>query len=142
MAGVSLLTALPLLLYFARYPYFFSFRMAYVANKGLGVVEGRPFLTWLLNVGRVIGGLFWQGETHLRHNLPGRPFLDPIQTILFLIGLVQSCGKNSTPAPNSCCSGSSSCSSPQSSAATPPTSAACPAPPPSSPSSSPSAWPN
>ncbi|MFO7678684.1 MAG: hypothetical protein R6X34_01410 [Chloroflexota bacterium] len=88
MAGVSLLTALPLLLYFARYPYFFSFRMAYVANKGLGVVAGQPFLTWFLNVGRVIGGLFWQGETHLRHNLPGRPFLDPIQTILFLAGLV------------------------------------------------------
>ncbi len=87
MAGVSFLTALPLLLYFARYPYFFSFRMAYVANKGKGVVEGRPLLTWLLNVGRVIGGLFWQGETHLRHNLPGRPFLDPIQAILFLIGM-------------------------------------------------------
>ncbi len=88
MAVVSFLTALPLLIYFARYPYFFSFRMAYVANKGKGVVEGRPLLTWLLNVGRVIGGLFWQGETHLRHNLPGRPFLDPIQAILFLLGLV------------------------------------------------------
>jgi 4-amino-4-deoxy-L-arabinose transferase-like glycosyltransferase len=87
MAGVSFLTALPLLIYFARYPYFFSFRMSYVANKGKGVVEGRPFLTWLFNVGRVIGGLFWQGETHLRHNLPGRPFLDPIQAILFLAGL-------------------------------------------------------
>ncbi len=88
MAGVSFLTALPLLLYFARYPYFFSFRMAYVANRGKGVVEGRPLLTWLLNVGRVIGGLFWQGETHLRHNLPGRPFLDPIQAVLFLSGLL------------------------------------------------------
>ena len=88
MAGVSFLTALPLLAYFARYPYFFSFRMSYVAGKGKGVVEGRPLLTWLLNVGRVIGGLFWQGETHLRHNLPGRPFLDPIQAILFLTGLV------------------------------------------------------
>ena len=88
MAGVSLLTALPLLIYFARYPYFFSFRMAYVANRGRGVVEGRPLLTWLLNVGRVLGGLVWQGELHLRHNLPGRPFLDPIQTLFFLAGLI------------------------------------------------------
>jgi 4-amino-4-deoxy-L-arabinose transferase-like glycosyltransferase len=88
MAGVSLVTVLPLLLYFARYPYFFVFRMAYVANKGVGAVEGRPYLTWLNNVWRVVGGLFWQGETHLRHNLPGRPYLDPIQSILFVIGLV------------------------------------------------------
>lgn len=88
MAGSSLLVALPLLLYFARYPYFFLFRMSYVANKGLGTVAGRPFLTWLNNVGRVVRGFFWQGETHLRHNLPGRPFLDPIQAVLFVLGLV------------------------------------------------------
>jgi 4-amino-4-deoxy-L-arabinose transferase-like glycosyltransferase len=87
MAGASLATALPLLLYFARNPYFFVFRMSYVANKGLGAVEGRPYLTWLNNVGRVVRGLFWQGETHLRHNLPGRPYLDPIQAVLFVLGV-------------------------------------------------------
>ncbi|MCZ7668392.1 MAG: hypothetical protein M5U34_14970 [Chloroflexi bacterium] len=73
---------------FARYPYFFIFRIGYVANKGTGVVEGQPWLTWLLNVGRVVGGLFWQGETHLRHNLPGRPYLDPIQALFFMTGLL------------------------------------------------------
>ena len=88
MAGVALLTALPLLLFFARFPYFFSFRIAYVANRGRGTVPGRPWLTWLLNVGRVVAGLFWQGETHLRHNLPGRPYLDLIQAPLFIAGLV------------------------------------------------------
>ncbi|MBK8933668.1 MAG: glycosyltransferase family 39 protein [Chloroflexi bacterium] len=88
MAGASLVTALPLLLFFARYPYFFVFRLAYVANKGLGAVEGRPWLTWLNNVWRVIGGLFWQGESHLRHNLPGRPYLDPVQAVLFGVGVV------------------------------------------------------
>lgn len=87
MAGMSLVTALPLLIYFARYPYFFLFRMSYVANKGLGTVEGRPFLTWFNNAERVIRGLFWQGETHLRHNLPGRPYLDPIQAVLFALGV-------------------------------------------------------
>lgn len=85
----ALLTAAPLLVFFARYPYFFVFRMAYVANRGKGVVEGLPVLTWLLNVGRVIGGLFWQGETHLRHNLPGRPYMDPVQAGLFIGGMAR-----------------------------------------------------
>lgn len=87
---MSLLTAAPLLLFFARYPYFFVFRMAYVANRGKGVVEGSPVLTWILNVGRVFGGLFWSGETHLRHNLPGRPYLDPVQAVLLIVGIVHS----------------------------------------------------
>lgn len=89
MAGASLLVALPLLLFFARYPYFFVFRMAYVANKGKGTVADQPWLTWLLNVGRVLRGLVWQGETHLRHNLPARPFLDPIQAAFTILGLAQ-----------------------------------------------------
>lgn len=88
MAGASIVTALPLLLFFWRYPYFFIFRIAFVSNKGTGTVEGRPYLTWLLNVGRVVRGLFWQGETHLRHNLPGRPYLDIVQSALFAIGSV------------------------------------------------------
>ncbi|GIK58542.1 MAG: hypothetical protein HND44_02575 [Chloroflexi bacterium] len=88
MAGTAVLTALPLLLYFWRYPYFFVFRMAYVSNRGVGAVEGKPWLTWLQNVWRVIAGLFWQGETHLRHNLPGRPYLDPLQAIFFLTGMI------------------------------------------------------
>lgn len=87
MAGAALVTAVPLLLFYARYPYFFFFRIAYVANKGKGTVAGKPWLTWLLNVGRVSGGLFWRGETHLRHNLPGRPYLDPVQASLFGAGL-------------------------------------------------------
>lgn len=85
--AVALLTAAPLLLYFLRYPYFFVFRMAYVANRGQGAVEGAPALTWLLNVGRVVGGFLWRGETHLRHNLPGRPFLDPAQAVLLVAGM-------------------------------------------------------
>jgi hypothetical protein len=90
MAGASILTALPLLYFFARYPYYFVFRIAYVANKGKGAVEGRPILTWLFNTGRVARGFLWQGETHLRHNLPGRPYFDLIQIIFFLLGLVRS----------------------------------------------------
>ncbi|MEZ4516947.1 MAG: hypothetical protein R3C44_08955 [Chloroflexota bacterium] len=88
MAVVAFITALPLLIFFYHYPYYFSFRLAYVANRGAGIIPGNPAMTWLLNVGRVIGGFFWQGETHLRHNLPGRPYLDIIQRILFVVGLV------------------------------------------------------
>ncbi len=90
MVVVAVITAVPLLLFFARYPYFFLFRIGYVANKGAGVVAGKPWLTWLLNVGRVVRGFFWQGETHLRHNLPGRPYLDWFQAIFFLMGFMGS----------------------------------------------------
>jgi hypothetical protein len=31
--------------------------------------------------------LVWHGEEHLRHNLPGRPFLDPIQAVFGLLGV-------------------------------------------------------
>lgn len=88
MALAALVTALPLLLFFYRYPYYFIFRISYVANKGKGAVEGKPWLTWLLNIGRVFRGLIWYGETHLRHNLPGRPYMDLVQVILFLLGLL------------------------------------------------------
>ncbi len=87
MALAATLTALPLLLFFARYPYYFLFRISYVANKGSGTVEGQPWLTWTYNVGRVLRGFFYRGETHLRHNLPGRPYFDIIQLAFFLIGL-------------------------------------------------------
>lgn len=87
--GAALLTALPLLWYFIRYPYFFVFRMAFVANRGEGAVEGAPAITWLLNVGRVIGGLFWKGDSHVRHNLPGRPYLDLVQALLLAAGTVK-----------------------------------------------------
>ncbi|GAB4158831.1 MAG: hypothetical protein Fur0021_29100 [Candidatus Promineifilaceae bacterium] len=97
MGGAAVVVALPLLLFFARYPYFFVFRMAYVANRGKGAVADQPWLTWLLNVGRVLRGLVWQGETHLRHNLPGRPFLDSIQAGFLLLGVAQTVRRLSRP---------------------------------------------
>ena len=88
MAGTALVTAMHLLIFFASYPYFFVFRTTFVANKGLGTFPDRPWLTWLNNIGRVFRGFFWQGETHMRHNLPGRAYLDPIQAFFFLFGFV------------------------------------------------------
>jgi hypothetical protein len=80
MVVTAFLVALPLLLFFLRYPYFLVFRSRFVANRGAGTFPGQPWLTWLNNIPRIALGLVWQGETHLRHNLPGRPFLDVIQT--------------------------------------------------------------
>ncbi len=90
MATASVIIALPILNFFARYPYYFIFRIAYVANKGKGAVEDQPLQTWLMNIGRVGRGLIWQGETHLRHNLPGRPYMGPVQAIFFFMGLGRS----------------------------------------------------
>lgn len=88
MASVAFVVALPMLIYFWAYPYFLFFRSSYVATHGLGVVEGRPILTAVLNFGRIARGFIWQGETHLRHNLPGRPFLDGIQLFFAAVGLL------------------------------------------------------
>ncbi|MCO5183097.1 MAG: hypothetical protein M9965_04085 [Anaerolineae bacterium] len=95
LGGAAIVVAMPLLLYFARYPYFFVFRTAYVANRGLGAVEGQPLLTWLNNIGRIVRGFFWQGETHLRHNLPGRPYLDALQALFFITGMAATATKKS-----------------------------------------------
>ncbi len=89
MASSAVLVALPIILYFVENPYFFIFRIGFVANRGQGAVEGRPLLTWILNGGRVIRGLFLQGDVNLRQNLPGRSFLDPIQGVLFFGGVTQ-----------------------------------------------------
>ena len=61
MAGAALLTALPLLVFFLRYPYYFVFRIAYVANKGKGIVEGKAWMTWLRK--SVPNTLNWNGCT-------------------------------------------------------------------------------
>ncbi|HSH03292.1 MAG TPA: hypothetical protein VLL52_12290 [Anaerolineae bacterium] len=82
----SMVTAAPLLLFFARYPYFFIFRTAYVVSKGSEELAQESNWPLLLNIGRVLGGIVARGETHLRHNLPGRPFLDGIQTAFLALG--------------------------------------------------------
>ena len=89
MAAVAFVAALPLLLYFWRFPYFLTVRTSYVASHGLGAIPDRPWLMWVYNIGRVFRGFFWQGEGHLRHNLPGRPYLDAIQASFFVVGWIR-----------------------------------------------------
>ncbi len=87
MALAALLVALPLVVYMLRHPYFLIFRSRVVANRGAGTFPGEPWKTWSLNVGRILWGLIWQGDTNILQNLPGRAFIDPIQLFFAFVGL-------------------------------------------------------
>ncbi len=81
------IAVLPLFIFLFRHPYYLLQRSRVVANRGGGTHPGQPWITWLSNMGRVGVGLIIKGDTNLRHNLPGRPFLDPIQAILMVAGI-------------------------------------------------------
>ncbi len=87
LAGVALVVAAPLLLYFVTHPDAFLLRA-----KGVSILSPQ------LNQGDVLGlvarsvwgnlGLFgWRGDPNWLYNLPGRPGLDPVQALLFWGGL-------------------------------------------------------
>jgi len=84
---VAAAVAAPLCLFFLDHSEWAWFRAQYVATDALGV-EVQSLSEMLIgNVGRVVGGFFLAGEQNLRHNLPGRPMLDPSQAIWFFLGL-------------------------------------------------------
>lgn len=72
------LVALPLIIYATNNPDQFVHRMQDTAVPSLGSILDHTRLT--------LGGLFFQGDTAPFYNLPGRPLLDPIQSMLTLIG--------------------------------------------------------
>lgn len=86
--GLTLLVAVaavvyaPLGLFYLQHPEWFFSRLEYVTS---GTRSG--VLPLLSSVWRTALGLFVRGEMYPRHNLPGRPLLDPIQAALFLVGL-------------------------------------------------------
>ena len=88
LAAAAIITAGPLLLYLIRQPYYLVYRSRFVGNRGTGTYPGRPWITWILNTGRVAKGLVWQGDQNIVNNLPGRPFLDPIQSVLAFLGVL------------------------------------------------------
>jgi 4-amino-4-deoxy-L-arabinose transferase-like glycosyltransferase len=88
LTAASIIAAGPLLLFFLRQPYYLVYRSRFIANRGVGTFPGRPWITWALNIGRVVRGLFWQGDQNIVNNLPGRPFLDPIQSLLAFLGAI------------------------------------------------------
>lgn len=88
MAGTSTIVAAPLLLFLLRHSYYLIYRSRFVANRGEGTYPGQPWITWSYNIWRVLGGLVWRGDSNLVQNLPGRPFMDVVQSILALAGVV------------------------------------------------------
>jgi 4-amino-4-deoxy-L-arabinose transferase-like glycosyltransferase len=86
-ATVALIVVAPLALFFLRYPEWFMFRTNYVTTDAVGVEASSRGDILIGNLGRVLGGFFLSGEWNLRHNLPGRPMLDPLQFVWLLLGL-------------------------------------------------------
>ena len=80
-AGVALLVFAPLGLFFLQHPYWFFNRFSQTTESTLA---GDVLLT---NTLRTMNGLFFHGDENWRHNLPGRPALDPVQLFCFLIGV-------------------------------------------------------
>lgn len=81
---ITLLVTAPLILFFARYPDYLTLR----ANAIAFDAPERGPAVMVANVGRVLGGLLWQGDPNPILNLPGRPALDAVQAVFFVLGLV------------------------------------------------------
>jgi hypothetical protein len=73
-ASVFIITVAPLAIFFYLNPDWATRRASQTAGS--------------FNLLGTLGGLFWGGDTITRHNIPGRPLLDPIQSLLFIIGLL------------------------------------------------------
>jgi hypothetical protein len=74
----------PLLLYFWQHPDVLSFR----AQKMSFVDPRAAFGAWLGSAVDVLRMFVVSGDGLARHNLPGRPLLDPVAGALFVLGLV------------------------------------------------------
>lgn len=74
--SVALLVVAPLIHFFSTHPRWLTMRSSQVLRDDL--------LGGIIIVAR---GLFIEGDQNPRQNLPGRPILDPIQAVLFLLGV-------------------------------------------------------
>ena len=83
MATVTLIVIVPLISFFLRYPDYLTLRARVVAVDE----PGSGFRFWLQNAWRALLGLFWHGDVNPLLNLPRRPFLDPFQASLALLGV-------------------------------------------------------
>jgi 4-amino-4-deoxy-L-arabinose transferase-like glycosyltransferase len=78
------LTFAPIGLYSLNHPDIYFGRTVQTASVGLaGGLSG--VLSQLLNTA---GMFFVRGDTYPRHNVPGRPFFDPLLAVAFLLGLL------------------------------------------------------
>jgi hypothetical protein len=80
--AVAAIVYAPLGLFFWRNPEWFVGRMQYVSTEARSGLSPLLYSAW-----HTVLGLIALGEMYPRHNLPGRPLLDPLQALLFLTGL-------------------------------------------------------
>lgn len=73
---IALLVTAPLIHFFVTHPIWLTMRSGQVLRDD-----------FLGGIAKVAGGLFVEGDQDPRQNLPGRPILDPIQAVLFLLGM-------------------------------------------------------
>jgi len=81
---VALAVTAPLIAFFARYP-------AYLTLRAKAISAGAPeqgMSMIVANVGRVLWGMIGSGDPNTILNLPGRPALDGVQTVFFVIGVI------------------------------------------------------
>jgi 4-amino-4-deoxy-L-arabinose transferase-like glycosyltransferase len=81
--GAALLAAAPLIRYAAEKPEYFFGR----ATRTLGAGGGESEPSYRDGMMRVLFMLHLRGDENARHNLPGRPLLDPVSGVFFLLGL-------------------------------------------------------
>lgn len=84
--GVAALTYAPVASFFVQHPEWFFNRFNQVTDSTIQTVGAASNM--LDGLWRSVGGLFWAGDVMVRHNLPGRPALDPGQIALFLLGIL------------------------------------------------------
>ncbi|MFW6070283.1 MAG: ArnT family glycosyltransferase [bacterium] len=87
-AVAALAALLPLLLYTLQAPDLLLGRTQQVSILSPQVNNGDLWGTLLRHVGRGAGLFLWQGDTIVRHNVPGRPLFDLYMALPFLLGVV------------------------------------------------------
>ncbi len=84
--GVTAIAYAPVASFFIQHPEWFFNRFTQVTDSTIRSSSG--VATFWDGLIRSIGGIFWAGDAMVRHNIPGRPALDPGQAALFILGIV------------------------------------------------------
>ncbi|MBN1135288.1 MAG: glycosyltransferase family 39 protein [Anaerolineae bacterium] len=87
LAAVALLVAGPLLVHFLAHPDDFLQRARGVSIFSSSLHQGDPLGLWLRSLAGNLGLFGLTGDTLWLYNLPGRPGMDPVQAVLFWLGV-------------------------------------------------------
>lgn len=82
------ITILPLSLYLKNNPDIRINQLSYMNNPALTISEKGTILGE--NLGKTAGMFFLKGDLNGRHNYPGKPAINPLMGLLFIVGLIMS----------------------------------------------------